>query len=313
MHFKTYAGTAYVLKGINLDIHENDFLGLVGETGCGKSMTCFSILRLIPPGGVISAGKIFFRGEDLLQKPENEMMKIRGKRISMISQDPSAYLNPLFTIGQQLIMIIRQHHTLTKAESIDRALEMLRVVELPNPQRIMKAYPHELSGGMKQRAAIAMALSCAPDLLIADEPTTDLDVTIQARILELLQKLREERHLTIIMVTHDLAVVAEACEKVAVLYAGRLVESGDVKSVLYHPKHPYTQALLRCSPGIGSREQPLEAIPGRVPSSFELVSGCDFHPRCPHATAKCKETFPSFNRTGGNHYVACHIYGELQN
>jgi len=308
LHFNTYAGKAYALNGVELEIGQNDFMGLVGETGCGKSITSFAILNLIPAGGEISAGEVFFQGENLLKKSEKQMQAIRGKQIAMVSQDPSAYLNPLFTVGQQLSMVIKQHQAYAKAERFEKACELLATVELPNPQRIMKSYPHELSGGMKQRVAIALALSCSPDLLIADEPTTDLDVTIQAQILDLLQRLRQTNNITILMVTHDLAVVAETCQRVTVLYAGRTVETGNVEEVIYDPKHPYTQALLLASPNPDGRGEKLIRIPGRLPSTYSPLPGCAFHPRCPHAMQICKTAPPPLQPLGKDRRVACYLH-----
>ena len=243
-----------------------------------------------------------------MKKSEKEMMEIRGKSISMVSQDPSAYLNPLFTIKQQMTMVIKQHQDLDKNSISEKAHDLLRVVELPNPERILNAYPHELSGGMKQRVAIALALSCNPDLLIADEPTTDLDVTIQAQILELLQKLREQEQLTILMVTHDLAVVAETCKSVTVLYAGKDVETGRVSQVLYDPKHPYTKALLEASPNPEARGQKLNMISGKLPSNSEIQVGCPFFQRCPLSMEICNQEFPAVRNIDEDHQVSCFLY-----
>jgi len=263
---------------------------------------------LIPPGGEITSGEIFFKGNDLLRKSEKEMMRIRGQHISMVSQDPSAYLNPLFTIELQMAMVIKQHQKLTKSAITQKAHELLHIVELPNPGRILKSYPHELSGGMKQRVAIALALSCNPDLLIADEPTTDLDVTIQAQILDLLQKLREREQLTILMVTHDLAVVAETCKSVTVLYAGNDVETGPVDKVLHESKHPYTRALLEASPNPEARGQKLSMIPGKLPSNLKRSVGCPFAPRCPQAMQVCNHKAPNMKLLDEDHKVACFLY-----
>jgi len=308
LHFNTYAGKAYVLNGVNLEIMNNDFMGLVGETGCGKSLTSFSILKLIPPGGEIISGEIFFKGDNILIKSEKEMRRIRGQQISMVSQDPSAYLNPLFTIEQQITMVIKQHQDLEKNAITQKAHDLLQIVELPNPGGILKSYPHELSGGMKQRVAIALALSCKPDLLIADEPTTDLDVTIQAQILDLLQKLRKREQLTILMVTHDLAVVAETCKSVTVLYAGKDVETGSVDKVLYESKHPYTKALLEASPNPKTRGQKLSMIPGKLPSTSERQFGCPFSSRCPKAMPICNRVIPTMKQLDEDHKVACFLY-----
>jgi len=311
LQFRTYAGIIHALNGIDLEIHEQDMLGLVGETGCGKSMTGLSILGLVPRGGEIVSGSILFRGEDLLTKPESYMQEIRGAKIAMVFQDPSTSLNPLFTIGQQIETVMRRHQRADKAQMRERALELLKVVELPDPARILETYPHELSGGMKQRASIAIALSCGADLLIVDEPTTDLDVTVQAQILDLLRRLRETQGVAILMITHDLAVVAETCQRVAVLYAGQVVESGPVDEVLYEAKHPYTIALLEASPKRSSRGQPLHAIPGTVPSGLQPLEGCAFSPRCPQAMEVCSQPAPRAEVTPA-HAVYCYLYAHLK-
>ena len=311
LQFRTYAGIIHALNGIDLEIHEQDMLGLVGETGCGKSMTGLSILGLVPRGGEIVSGSILFRGEDLLTKPESYMQEIRGAKIAMVFQDPSTSLNPLFTIGQQIETVMRRHQRADKAQMRERALELLKVVELPDPARILETYPHELSGGMKQRASIAIALSCGADLLIVDEPTTDLDVTVQAQILDLLRRLRETQGVAILMITHDLAVVAETCQRVAVLYAGQVVESGPVDEVLYEAKHPYTIALLEASPKHSSRGQPLQAIPGTVPSGLQPLEGCAFSPRCPQAMEVCSQPAPRAEVTPA-HAVYCYLYADLK-
>lgn len=307
LEFRTYAGIVHALNGIDLEIYEQDVLGLVGETGCGKSVTGLSILRLVPRGGEIVSGSILFRGEELLDKPDSYMQQVRGASIAMIFQDPSASLNPLFTVGQQIETVMRRHQQAEKREIRRKALELLEVVELPDPPRILKTYPHELSGGMKQRVSIAIALSCGADLLIADEPTTDLDVTVQAQILDLLRRLRDTQGVAILLITHDLAVVAEMCQRVAVLYAGQVVESGPVDAVLYRAKHPYTQALLEASPRRSSRGKALQAIPGTVPSGLQPIEGCPFGPRCPHFMEACEQPPP---RVGveATHTVACYLY-----
>lgn len=311
LQFRTYAGIVHALNGIDLEIHERDMLGLVGETGCGKSMTGLSILGLVPRGGEIVSGTVRFRGEDLLTKPESYMQQVRGARIAMVFQDPATSLNPLFSIGQQLETVMRRHHPAAKNEMRDRALELLKVVELPDPARILDTYPHELSGGMKQRASIAIALSCGADLLIADEPTTDLDVTVQAQILDLLRRLRETQGIAILMITHDLSVVAETCQRVAVLYAGLVVESGPVDDVLFEAKHPYTRALLKASPKRSSRGQPLQAIPGTVPSGLQPLEGCSFAPRCPQAMEICSQPPPRVS-VAPAHAVYCFLYADAE-
>jgi oligopeptide/dipeptide ABC transporter ATP-binding protein len=307
LQFRTYAGIVHALNGIDLEIHEQDMLGLVGETGCGKSMTGLAILRLVPRGGEIVLGSIRFRGEELLTKPESEMQQIRGAKIAMVFQDPATSLNPLFTIGQQLETVMRRHHRAERRDLRDRAVELLKVVELPDPARILDTYPHELSGGMKQRASIAIALSCGADLLIADEPTTDLDVTVQAQILDLLRRLRETQGVAVLMITHDLAVVAETCQRVAVVYAGQVVESGPVDEVLFEAKHPYTRALLQASPKRSSRGRQLQAIAGTVPSGLQPLQGCSFAPRCPQAMEVCLQPPQRVSVTSA-HVVYCFLY-----
>lgn len=311
VHFRTYAGMVHALNGIDLEIYRQEILGLVGETGCGKSITGLSILGLVPQGGEVVSGSILLGGEDLLRKPESYMEEIRGARVAMIFQDPGESLNPLFTVGQQIEMIMERHQRADKKEMSDRALEMLRLVELPDPSRILSTYPHELSGGMKQRVSIAIALSCGAELLIADEPTTDLDVTVQAQILDLLRRLRDTQGVAILIITHDLAVVAELCQRVAVLYAGQVVEAGAVEAVLEDPKHPYTRALLEASPRRGSRGTPLRAIPGTVPSGLQRLEGCSFGPRCLHAMEICSQRTPRL--PGGEpHPVACFLHTQAE-
>lgn len=309
VHFRTYAGIVHALNGIDLEIYRQEILGLVGETGCGKSITGLSVLGLVPEGGEVVAGSILFNGEDLLKKSESYMQEIRGARVAMIFQDPGASLNPLFNVGQQIEMVMERHQRADKKEMRERALEMLQMVELPDPARILETYPHELSGGMKQRVSIAIALSCGAELLIADEPTTDLDVTVQAQILDLLRRLRDTQGLAILMITHDLAVVAELCQRVAVLYAGQVLETGSVDVVLQEPKHPYTRALLEASPRRDSRGRPLHAIPGTVPSGLQPLEGCSFGPRCPRAMGICAQRPPTLS-VGEAHTVACFLYGE---
>lgn len=311
VHFRTYAGTVHALNGIDLEIYREEVLGLVGETGCGKSITGLSILGLVPEGGEVVSGSILLDGEDLLRKSESYMQEIRGARVAMIFQDPGASLNPLFTVGQQIEMVMQRHQRFEKKDMRERALEMLQMVELPDPARILETYPHELSGGMKQRVSIAMALSCGAELLIADEPTTDLDVTVQAQILDLLRRLRDTQGVAILIITHDLAVVAELCQRVAVLYAGQVVEAGAVDVVLEEPKHPYTQALLEASPRRGSRGKPLHAIPGTVPSGLQQLEGCSFGPRCLQALEFCRRRTPRLP-SGEPHPVACFLYAQSE-
>ncbi|MFQ5821416.1 MAG: ABC transporter ATP-binding protein [Candidatus Heimdallarchaeota archaeon] len=306
-YFYTYRGVVKALEGVNFDVGREETMGLVGETGCGKSVTSLSILRLIQYPGKILEGEIFFEDRDLLKLSEEEMRTIRGNQISMIFQEPGVALNPCLRIGFQIAETISIHQDLTIKEAIDPAIEMLRVVGIPDPEKIVKAYPHELSGGMAQRAMIATMLSTKPKLLMADEPTSSLDVTIQAQILRLLKDLIKEVQASVLLITHDLGVVAETCDKVTVMYAGLVAESSDVRSILKNPQHPYTQGLLKALPRPGERGE-LHTIPGLVPDLVNPPSGCRFHPRCPHAMKKCSKEQPPMFKAKAGHQVACFLY-----
>lgn len=306
-YFYTYRGIVKALEGVNFDVGRKETVGLVGETGCGKSVTSLSILRLIQHPGKILEGEIFFEGRDLLKLSEEEMRRIRGNQISMIFQEPAVSLNPTLRIGFQIAETISVHQNITIKEAEDPVLEMLRLVGIPDPQKIVKAYPYELSGGMAQRAMIAMMLSTRPKLLIADEPTSSLDVTIQAQILRLLKDLIQEVNSSVLLITHDLGVVAETCDRIIVMYAGRVVESSDVWNVLQNPQHPYTMGLLRALPRPGTRGK-LHTIPGLVPDLVNPPSGCRFHPRCPHAMKKCSTEIPSMYKASTDHQAACFLY-----
>jgi oligopeptide/dipeptide ABC transporter ATP-binding protein len=310
--FDTYAGTVYAVNGMTFAMMPGEMFGLVGESGCGKSVTGLAVLHAIPsPPGRIESGRILFSGEAIMEKSEAEMQDIRGRRIAMIFQDPTASLNPVFTVGNQIVRQIRQHSHAGKQEAEQRAIAMFEEVGLPDPQRIFRAYPHELSGGMQQRVMIAMALASGAELLIADEPTTALDVTIQAQILALLSELRRKEGLSILLITHDLGVVAETCDRVAVAYAGRIVESGSVEEVLYQTKHPYTQGLLAALPDTIKQNQQLQVIKGTVPDGLNPVLGCPFHPRCPDVMDICREQQPLPIQIGDQgHTVACYLYEE---
>jgi oligopeptide/dipeptide ABC transporter ATP-binding protein len=310
VQFRTYAGLVRAVNGVTFDLHQGEVFGLVGETGCGKTVTGLSILRLVRPPGEIVGGKIAFDGLDILSLSEAEMQEIRGGRIAMIFQDPAASLNPVFTAGEQISMVIRQHRSVAAGQVHQRTLEMLEAVGLPDPPQMARAYPHELSGGMQQRVMIAMALSSDADLLIADEPTTALDVTIQAQILELLAQLRQERGLSILLITHNLGVVAQTCDRVAVLYVGHVVEKGPTREIFKAMKHPYTQGLLAAIPRPGSYGQTLPAIGGSVPSGLDLLPGCPFQARCSRATEVCHKEPPALIPVGRDHHVACHLYRE---
>ncbi|MBT7155043.1 MAG: ABC transporter ATP-binding protein [Deltaproteobacteria bacterium] len=306
-HFFTYHGVIKAVDGVSLTINREEVLGIVGETGCGKSITARSILKLIQDPGRIMDGTIHLDGEDILSKSEKEMQHIRGGKVSMIFQNPLSSLNPIFTIGEQVCHIIRIHQGNDKKAARARALEMFSQVRLPNPNRLLKKYPHELSGGQLQRVMIAMALSCEPDLLIADEPTTALDVTIQAQILTLMLRLKEETRTSILLISHDLGVIAELCDKVAIMYAGKIVELASATDIFNRPLHPYTEGLMSSIPGEGKPGDKLETIKGIVPNLIAPPPGCRFHPRCPIAEPVCSRKSPTLTEDQTGHSVACHL------
>lgn len=360
-YFYTYAGVVRALEGIDLDLYKGETIGLVGETGCGKSVTSLSIMRLVPdPPGRIVGGEIIFKGEDLLKKSEEEMQAIRGSQITMVFQDPMTFINPVLTVGEQVSEVITLHQDLAreaiqtkideiqekiaridpsspdrqllmervkeleaikehppkpskreiKKAALHRTIEVLKLVQLPNPEEVVRQYPHELSGGMRQRVIIAMALSCSPDLLIADEPTTSLDVTIQAQILALLSELKKKIGSSVLIITHDMGIVAETCDRVGVMYAGNIVEVAETKALFKKPLHPYTQGLLRAIPKLHEDVKDLEIIPGSVPNLIHPPSGCRFHPRCPFKMEICDKEFPPMVETVPGHSVACYLYPE---
>lgn len=295
----------------SFEVRRGQTLGIVGESGCGKSVTSLSIMRLIPtPPGQITSGRILFEGRDLVALPDNEMRRIRGNKISMIFQEPMTSLNPVYTVGDQIGEVFRLHKGATRAESIERSVEILRTVRIPSPEQRVHEYPHQLSGGMRQRVMIAMALACAPSVLIADEPTTALDVTIQAQILQLMNTLQEENGMATLLITHDLGVVAETCHHVCVMYAGRVVESAPVKEIFNNPRHPYTRGLLESIPRLGRHEKRLRTISGLVPSLGGFPKGCRFQERCPHRKPQCSEAEPELQKLGAS-AVACHLAGSL--
>ena len=306
-HFFTYNGVVRAVDGIDLTVNRNEVVGIVGETGCGKSVTVRSTMGLVPEPGQIVAGQVLLDGENLLEKSDAELRRIRGSRMSMIFQNPLSSLNPVFTIGSQVGHVISIHEAKNKKEALARAIEVFELVRLPDPDRLLRRYPHELSGGMLQRVMIAMALSCRPEVLMADEPTTALDVTIQAQILSLMLKLKEETGTSIIMITHDLGVVAETCDRVAVMYAGLVVERGPVLSIFYAPLHPYTEGLLSSLPGQQQTGDELRTIEGLVPDLIHPPAGCRFHPRCPIAQEICKREVPELVEKGDGRAVACHF------
>lgn len=306
-YFYTYRGTVKALEGVNFDVGRTETMGLVGETGCGKSVTSLSILRLIQHPGKILEGEVFFEGQDLLKLSEAEMRGIRGNQISMIFQEPAVSLNPCLKIGFQIAETISIHQDIAIKKSRDQVIDMLQVVGIPDPEKIMNTYPHELSGGMAQRVMIAMMLSTRPKLLIADEPTSSLDVTIQAQILRLLKDLIQDVEASVLLITHDLGIVAETCDRVTVMYAGLVAESSDVRNVLKNPQHPYTVGLLKALPRPGMRGD-LHTIPGLVPDLVNPPSGCRFHPRCLHAMKKCSIEIPPMFKAAADHHVACFLF-----
>ena len=310
-YFFTDEGVAKAVDGVDLELKEGGTLGVVGESGCGKSVTALSVMRLIPdPPGKITQGEILFGGTNLLDLSEAEMRKIRGRSISMIFQEPMTSLNPVFQIGDQISEVLRLHEGMSRKEAWDRSVEMLKMVGIPSPERRVQEYPHQLSGGMRQRAMIAMALACSPKLMIADEPTTALDVTIQAQILELINRLQKDKGMSVILITHNLGVIAETAQKVAVMYAGRIVEYAEVKPIFGKPMHPYTQGLLKSIPRLDeghARKARLEAIPGLVPSLLELPPGCKFSNRCKYVFEKCGEE-PQLIEAEPGHMVRCWLH-----
>ena len=310
--FRTREGVVRAVDGIDFTVRRGEIMGLVGESGCGKSVTSLSILRLIAPPGTIDSGEIIFDGRDLMTLPGDEMRKIRGDRISMIFQQPTSSLNPVRDVETQIAEVLELHRSMKGDAARGRALELLRLVGIPDPERRLKSFPHELSGGMAQRVMIAMALACEPDLLIADEPTTALDVTIQAQILDLMRSLRDETGTAIILITHDLGVVAEMCDRVAVMYAGEIVEHTDIVSLFRNPLHPYTRGLIGSIPVVGDVKDELAVIPGNVPNLINLPEGCRFSPRC---TARIEEevtnaevAHPSLLEASPGHEVRCWLY-----
>jgi oligopeptide/dipeptide ABC transporter ATP-binding protein len=307
--FRMDEGEAVAVDDVSLDIPESGTVGLVGESGCGKSVTALSIMRLVPqPQGKIAQGSILFRGEDLLRLSDEKMRRIRGDRIAMIFQDPMTSLNPVYRCGDQIAESIVLHRKVSKKEGRDRAIDLLRQVGIPQPGKVVDDYPHQLSGGMRQRVMIAMAIACDISLLIADEPTTALDVTVQAQILELLVRLQREKQMALLLITHDLGLVAENTAQVAVMYAGKIQESVATAALFSNPKHPYTQGLMRAIPNIGEKKERLLTIPGTVPSPLDFPAGCRFHPRCPHRFAPCDKQEPELRQIEPGHCVRCFLY-----
>src|SRR5215475_3972556 len=305
-YFFTRLGVVKAVDGVSFSLRQGETLGIVGESGCGKTMTALSLLRLVPrPAARIVQGKILLQGENLLDKSENEMRQIRGSRISMILQDPQTSLNPVFTIGNQLIEALKIHHESRARELVQRAINALKQVRVAAPERRVDDYPHQMSGGMKQRVVGAIALSCEPHVIIADEPTTSLDVTIQAQYLRLLREIQEETGLSIIFITHDFGIVAKMCDRVMVMYAGRVVESGSVRDIFNHPSHPYTQALLSSVPKLEERPDRLYSIQGQPPALWDVPPGCRFASRCAYADDRCQQAYPPSFTVGEGHIADC--------
>jgi len=314
-YFFTEDGVVKAVDGVDLVVYPGEVLGLVGESGCGKSVSFLSVMRLISQPGKITEGEITFDGQNLLNLTETEMTHVRGNRISMIFQQPQTALNPVFRVGDQIAEVLNIHQDLGKEAGLQRAVELLKMVGIPEPEKRANAFPHELSGGMAQRVMIAMALACVPELLIADEPTTALDVTIQAQILDLMRDLQNKVGASVVLITHDLGVVAEMAERVAVMYAGRIVEQADVKTLFANPRHPYTQGLMGSIPVLGKIKERLEVIPGTVPNLVNLPPGCRFAPRCKarieYQLQICTETEPDLAPVSSDHIVRCWLYQDL--
>ncbi len=309
-YFFTEAGVVKAVDGITFKVKQGSIHGLVGESGSGKTVAALSVMRIVPRPGRIIGGKVIFDSTDLLSLNDKEMRKVRGSRIGMIFQDPISSLDPLFTVGSQLTEVLIQNKEVSKKEAKEEAIKLLDIVGIPEPEKRFNSFPHELSGGMKQRVAIARALIARPSLLFADEPTTNLDVTIQAQVLELLKDLKKNFDMTIVLITHDMGVIAETTEYVTVIYAGQISESADTRTIFLNPKHPYTESLLKAVPRLDRRRE-LVAIPGNVPNLIDPPTGCRFHPRCPYAIDVCKEKVPLLEEAEPGHFVACHRWREL--
>ena len=308
-HFDTDDGVVKAVNDISLEVHAGQVLGLVGESGCGKSMTALSVMRIVPAPGRVVSGSITFQGEELLSLPERQMQRIRGRKIAMIFQEPMTALNPVLTVGEQVAEMLRHHLAMSRRDAKHRSIELFEQVGIPSPAERYGAYPHQLSGGMRQRVMIAMAISCGPALIFADEPTTALDVTIQAQILALLRQLQRDLGLSLVLISHDLGVIAEMADEVAVMYAGRIVERATTKHLFSTPLHPYTQGLLQSMPSRMSRDrnQRLAAIPGFVPKLSNLPSGCSFHPRCPLVIDRCSRDEPQLKRLTPSQEARCWV------
>jgi len=311
--FDTARGRIKAVDGVSLQVRSGETLGIVGESGCGKTMLALSIMRLVPGNGKITNGEIIFSGQNLLTLSEEDMRARRGSEISMIFQEPMTSLNPVLRIGEQIAEAIRLHQNFPAKKALERSVDLLREVGIPDPQKRVRDYPHNLSGGMRQRVMIAMAMSCKPKLLLADEPTTALDVTIQAQILDLITSLKQKNNMAVIFITHDLGVVAQNAQNVAVMYAGKIVESAPVEALFARPLHPYTEGLLKSIPAVcaasGKKGEHLKTIPGTVPGLYDLAAGCRFHDRCPYAFADCQAQEPALAEIETGHFVSCWKYG----
>ena len=312
-NFFTYRGIVKAVDGVSLELKEGEVLGLVGESGCGKSVTLLSILGLVPYPGKITGGEVWFEEENLLKKSSKEIRHFRGNKISMIFQDPMTTLNPVFHVGEQIreSLKVHKHGRISKRNEKEKVFQLIKDVGLPSPEQIYSQYPYQLSGGMQQRILIAIALSCKPNLILADEPTTALDVTIQAQILDLLRKINKDIGTGIILVTHDLGVVSEFCQKVAVMYAGKIVETGLVEQIIFEPKHPYTEGLLKSIPKIGDKKSKIQSIPGDVPDLATLPKGCAFYPRCSQHMPKCQKNEIPLQKIEKGRQVRCLLFKEL--
>jgi oligopeptide/dipeptide ABC transporter ATP-binding protein len=309
VQFLTYQGVVRAIEDIDLTLHQGEILGLVGETGCGKSVMARSVLRLIPdPPGKITRGEILFKGKDILKANRKRLREIRGNEISMIFQEPMSSLNPVFTVGNQMEEVVILHQGVNRSRAKEICIEMLQQVKMPDPERTLSKYPHELSGGMRQRAMIAMELSCRPDLLIADEPTTALDVTVQGQVLTILDDLVRRIGVSVLFISHDLGVIAQLCDRVSVMYAGQMVEMAPVGKLFAAPRHPYTHGLLQAIPSVDEERDPLMVIPGVVPRLIEPPAGCRFNPRCSKRFDLCDRVVPTLVEVDSGHQVACHLY-----
>jgi len=306
-------GIIHALNGVNITLNRSQLLGIVGESGSGKSTLAYALIRLLPRNAVVRSGEILFDGKSILDAPEKELKDIRGKKISMVFQDPMTSLNPLFKVRDQIVRVLELHRQVDKKAAGRLAIDFLKAVELPDPEQVLDSYPFQLSGGMQQRVMIAMALSTQPDLIIADEPTSAVDATIQVQILELLSRLRHEHQFSMLFITHSLEVVSAVCDSVAVMYAGSMVETGNVSDIFSSPKHPYTQALMAAIPRprkSAEEAKRLKSISGSPPDLLSLPPGCKFNPRCPYVFDRCRTEDPSFRKVGPGHEVACHLYKE---